>query len=172
MRKLLASLLILGFSTMVMAAPVAAATPELKTVGEGSYRYLFWQLYDARLASTSGTFDDYQQTRPLMLELTYKRDISKKEFIDATVDQWQELGHSTEQQQQAWADTLDELWRDVTEGDRLAALLTEQGQVRFYFNDTDIGVVEDTEFAPAFFDIWLHPDTTAPKLRRALIASD
>ncbi|MBV2128783.1 chalcone isomerase family protein [Rheinheimera sp. SM2107] len=151
---------------------MVAATPDLTTVGEGSYRYLFWQLYDARLASKDGTFSDYQQSRPLMLELTYKRDISKQEFIDATVEQWQRLGNSSKQQQQQWADTLDSLWRDVTEGDRLAALLTEQGQVQFYFNETDIGVVEDKDFAPAFFDIWLHPDTMAPKLRRQLISAE
>lgn len=164
MHKLAISLLALAFAGMV------SATPNLTTVGEGSYRYLFWQLYEARLASTDGTFSDYQQSSPLLLELTYKRDISKQQFIDATVEQWQKLGHSSEQQQKEWAVTLAELWRDVKEGDRLAALFTEQGQVQFYFNNTDIGKVEDKAFAPAFFDIWLHPDTTAPKLRRQLIA--
>jgi hypothetical protein len=166
MRKLLASIITLGFAGMV------AATPDLTTVGEGSYRYLFWQLYDARLASANGTFRDYQHSRPLLLELTYKRNISKQEFIDATVEQWQKLNNSTAQQHQQWAEKLNVLWRDVRDGDRLAAVLTEQGQVQFYFNDTDIGVVEDKAFAPAFFDIWLHPDTMAPKLRRQLIAAE
>ncbi|KKO45641.1 hypothetical protein WG68_09685 [Arsukibacterium ikkense] len=166
MHKLVVSLLALGFSGMV------ASMPGLTTVGEGSYRYLLWQLYDARLASPDGVFSGYQQSNPLLLELTYKRDISKKQFIDATVEQWQKLGNSSEQQQMAWAATLSELWRDVKKGDRLAALLTEQGQVQFYFNDTDIGTVDDKDFAPAFFDIWLHPDTTAPKLRRQLITAE
>ncbi len=170
MNKLIVSIVTciaaLAFSGML------AALPSLTTVGEGSYRYLLWQLYDARLASPDGTFSDYQQSSPLLLELTYKRDISKVQFIDATVEQWQKLGQSSEQQQQAWAQTLTELWRDVKKGDRLAALLTEQGQVQFYFNDADIGLVEDKDFAPAFFDIWLHPDTTAPKLRRQLIAGN
>lgn len=166
MHKLIVNIVALGFVGMV------AATPNLTTVGEGSYRYLFWQLYDARLASTDGTFSTYQQSSPLLLELTYKRDISKDQFIDATVEQWQKLGRSSEQQQTAWAERLAELWRDVKEGDRLAALLTDQGQVQFYFNDADIGLVKDKDFAPAFFDIWLHPDTTAPKLRRQLIAAE
>ncbi|WP_301003937.1 chalcone isomerase family protein [Arsukibacterium sp.] len=166
MHKLLISIAALSFAGML------AAKPDLTTVGEGSYRYLFWQLYDARLASTDGTFDDYQQSSPLLLELTYKRDISKDQFIEATVEQWQKLGKTSEQQHKEWAASLDKLWRDVKEGDRLAALYTEQGQVQFYFNDSDIGVVEDKDFAPAFFDIWLHPDTTAPKLRRQLIAEE
>ncbi|MDX1676291.1 chalcone isomerase family protein [Arsukibacterium sp.] len=166
MRRLISSIVALGFAGLV------AATPDLTTVGEGSYRYLFWQLYDARLASADGTFSDYQQSRPLLLELTYKREISKQEFIDATVEQWQKLDNSTAQQQQQWAERLRELWRDVEEGDQLAALLTKQGQVQFFFNGTDIGTVQDKAFAPAFFDIWLHPDTMAPDLRRKLIAAE
>jgi hypothetical protein len=149
----------------------AVAVPELATVGEGSYRYLFWQLYDARLATQSGQFESYSQSTPLLLELSYKRDISKQQFIDATVDEWQKLGHSSEAQQQQWAAQLQILWQDVKEGDRLAALLLDDGRVQFYFNGTETGVLEDTAFGAAFFDIWLHPDTSAPKLRRQLIAA-
>ncbi|MBZ9611911.1 chalcone isomerase family protein [Rheinheimera maricola] len=147
------------------------ATPELKTVGEGAYRYLFWQLYDARLATVDGVFTDYRQNAPVLLELTYKRDISRQQFIDATVDEWQKLGHSTAEQQQLWALKLQTLWQDVKEGDKLAALLLDDGRVQFYFNGVETGVLDDTAFGAAFFDIWLHPDTSAPKLRRQLIAA-
>ena len=148
----------------------AYAIPDLKTVGEGSYRYLFWQLYDARLATSDGAFTNYRQNAPVLLELTYKRDITKQQFIDATVDEWQKLGHSSEAQQQQWATQLQALWQDVKAGDRLAALLLDDGRVQFYFNGTETGVLDDTAFGAAFFDIWLHPDTSAPKLRRQLLA--
>ena len=147
------------------------AMPELKTVGEGSYRYLFWQLYDARLATVDGAFSDYQKNAPVLLELTYKRDITKQQFIDATVDEWKKLGHSSEAQQQQWAAQLQNLWQDVKQGDRLAALLLDDGRVQFYFNGVETGILADTAFGAAFFDIWLHPDTSAPKLRRQLIAA-
>ncbi|HEX5792476.1 MAG TPA: chalcone isomerase family protein [Rheinheimera sp.] len=150
----------------------AYAMPELKTVGQGSYRYLFWQLYDARLASPDGGFAGYQQSAPLLLELTYKRDISRQQFIDATIDEWQKLGQSSAEQQQQWALQLQTLWQDVKEGDRLAALLLEDGRVQFYFNGVETGMLADTAFGVAFFDIWLHPDTSAPKLRRQLIAGN
>lgn len=162
-------LLLLGLATGVSFN--ALAVPELTTVGEGSYRYMFWQLYDARLATKTGKFEDYQQSTPLLLELTYKRDISRQQFIDATVDEWQKLGQSSEEQQQQWAKQLQSLWQDVKEGDRLAALLQDNGSVKFYLNGTETGVLEDSAFGTAFFNIWLHPDTSAPKLRRQLIAA-
>lgn len=147
------------------------ATPELKTVGEGSYRYLFWQLYDARLATADGEFTGYDQNSPVLLELTYQRDISRQQFIDATVDEWKKLGRSSAEQQQQWAARLQTLWQDVKEGDRLAALLLNDGRVQFYFNGVETGVLDDKAFGAAFFDIWLHPDTSAPKLRRQLLAA-
>ena len=146
------------------------AIPELTTVGQGSYSYLFWQLYDARLATADGRFSGYQQSSPVLLELTYKRDISARQFVDATVDEWQKLNNCSESQQQAWAEQLLTLWRDVKEGDALAALLNSDGRVMFYLNGETLGEVEDSAFGPAFFDIWLHPDTSAPKLRRNLLA--
>ena len=149
----------------------AVAVPKLTTVGEGSYRYLFWQLYDARLATQTGDFTGYQQSAPVLLELTYKRDISKQQFIDATIDEWRKLGRSSEQQQQQWAGQLQSVWQDVKEGDTLSALLQADGSVIFYFNGEETGTLTDAGFGSAFFDIWLHPDTSAPKLRRQLIAA-
>ncbi|MCB5225804.1 chalcone isomerase family protein [Alishewanella sp. 16-MA] len=162
MRKLLGIVLALGVSFPLFAVP------QLETVGQGSYRYLFWQLYDARLATRDGRYVDYQQSSPLLLELTYKRKISRDQFIEATVDEWKKLKQSTPEQQADWAEQLKTLWRDVKEGDRLAAVLLADSSVEFYFNGTKTGVVEDNIFGPAFFNIWLHNDTSAPKLREQL----
>jgi hypothetical protein len=154
----------------LMMATNIWAMPELKTVGQGSYRYVFWQVYDARLATADGTFKDYQHSAPVLLELTYKRDISREQFIDATVDEWIKLGHSNAAQRQAWSERLQGLWRDVTKGDTLSALLQADGAVTFYLNNVETGTLVDADFATAFFDIWLHPKTSAPQLRRQLLA--
>ncbi|MDX1391918.1 MAG: chalcone isomerase family protein [Rheinheimera sp.] len=148
-----------------------AAMPELTTVGQGTYRYLFWQIYDARLATADGTFSNYQQSTPLLLELTYKRDISVQQFVDSTVDEWQKLGHISAEQQASWARLLLNIWQDVKQGDTLAALLQPSGSVLFYHNGKEGGAIDDQRFGPAFFDIWLHPNTSAPDLRRKLIAA-
>lgn len=156
---------------LLVACNVAATTiPELKTVGQGSFRYLFWQLYDARLASATGEYNGYQQSTPLLLELTYKRDISKADFVSATIEQLQNIGNSDDTQHHSWQLQLQQIWHDVKKGDRLSALLTETGEVSFYFNGSYTGSVTDAQFGQAFFDIWLHPKTSAPELRRQLTA--
>lgn len=169
-RWLLSSRWLLSLS-FVLVFSSAQAMPELQKVGEGSFRYLLWNLYEARLFSEQGEFNDYQQSTPLLLELTYQRSITKQQFIDATIDQWQHLGHSSEDQQQQWAEQLQDIWQDVNKGDRLAALLQPDMSVEFFMNDEPTGRIEDSAFGPAFFDIWLHPDTSAPRLRRQLLAA-
>lgn len=165
MRKWVFSLLVLVFFSPVHAMP------ELQKVGEGHFRYFLWNVYEARLFSEQGEFSDYQQSTPILLELTYQRSITKQQFIDATIDQWQHLGHTSEAQQQQWAEQLQAIWQDVSKGDRLAALLQPDMRVEFFMNDQPTGQINDVTFGPAFFDIWLHPDTSAPGLRRRLLAT-
>ncbi|GHG63668.1 hypothetical protein GCM10010919_09610 [Alishewanella longhuensis] len=162
MRKILSVIFALSLSSPLMAVP------ELETVGQGSYRYMLWQLYDARLASEDGRFVNYQQSTPLLLELTYKRNISRDQFIKATVDEWKKLKQTSNEQQQQWADQLATLWQDVKKGDKLAAVLLPDKSVEFYFNGTKTGILDDAAFGPAFFNIWLDSATSAPKLREQL----
>lgn len=166
MRKLL-SLVWAPVLVLALSAPLLAV-PQLETVGQGSYRYMFWQLYDARLASSDGNFINYQQSTPLLLELTYKRNISRDQFIKATIDEWKKLKQSSSEQQQQWAEQLAELWQDVRKGDQLAAVLLPNNTVEFYFNGNKTGVLADEAFGPAFFNIWLDSATSAPKLREQL----
>ncbi len=144
----------------------------LKTVGEGQFSYLFWDLYQARLATSDGQFVSYQQNKPLLLELTYQRDISKADFVEATLDQWKAQQGSLQQRHRDWAAQLDKLWRDVKKGDRLACLLRADGLVEFSFNGQPLGLVEDSAFGAEFLDIWLGEKTTAPKLRVALLGQN
>lgn len=150
---------------------------DLPQVGAGQFRYFVFDIYEASLkapaiywaSSSEQKTVDYAQSVPLLLELKYQRDISRDEFIKATVDQWQHLTGAVSTQHQQWAEALKPIWRDVKEGDTLASLLLADGQVVFYFNRQYLGTLTDPAFGPAFFDIWLSEGTSAPKLRQQLL---
>lgn len=150
--------------------PAIASFDQYQTVGEGKYSYWLWDLYQARLATPSGKFIDYQQSVPLLLELRYLRDISKTEFVEATVDQWRIQADGVQKQHKLWAGELTTLWRDVKKGDMLSAELHADGLISFYFNQQLLGKTKDAALGPAFFDIWLSEKTTAPELRQLLLA--
>ncbi|RVU40664.1 hypothetical protein EOE67_06210 [Rheinheimera riviphila] len=150
-------------------AVAVASFEQYLTVGEGKYSYWLWDLYQARLATPSGKFVDYQQSVPLLLELRYLRDITKTEFVDATVDQWGIQAGAVQKQHKLWAGELTTLWRDVKKGDMLSAELHADGLISFYFNQQLLGKTKDPNLGPAFFDIWLSEKTTAPELRQLLL---
>jgi hypothetical protein len=151
--------------------PAQSATNQaLQKVGSGQYSYWIWHLYDAELASPNGRFVDYQQSTPLQLTLTYARDISKTEFIEATLDQWKKLQPKQQAVHKRWAAELELLWRDVKKGDQLTAVLQADGVIQFYFNKQLLGSTSDVAMGPAFFDIWLSEATTAKELRQQLLA--
>jgi hypothetical protein len=166
--SLLAALM--SFSPWCFGDSPDVTKANFKTVGEGNYSYWLWDLYHARLQTLDGRFVDYHQSAPLQLELTYARDITKQEFIDATLEQWRIQQGAVLKTHKIWAGELSTLWRDVKKGDKLTAILSTDGLVKFYFNDEPLGSTTDPAFGNAFFDIWLSEKTTAPKLRKQLLA--
>lgn len=145
------------------------ATSALTTVGQGHFRYVFWSVYDAELATQDGQFLDVVKSRPLALTLTYQREISRDEFIDATLDQWRHVFGTVSPAQQQWAQALTSIWQDVRDGDRLRCYVDANAVSHFYLNDQPIGAIADPLFSEQFLAIWLDERTSAPELRRALL---
>jgi len=162
---------ILMIVAVLCSLNLQAMPDNVKLVGQGQFSYLFWDLYRAQLYTVDGNWEGYRQSAPLVLKLTYQRDISKADFIEATVDQWKHLQGKVSAQHQDWAKQLDTLWIDVKKGDQLSCVLLADGTVQFYFNDKLLGDVTDPAFGPAFLDIWLSEKTSAPKLRKQLLKS-
>lgn len=160
---------IVAIALVVLSFGASAIPDNVKLVGQGQFSYLFWDLYQAELYTANGNWSDYQQSSPVVLKLTYQRDISKADFIEATVDQWLHLQGKVSEQHKEWALQLDKLWTDVKKGDQLTCVLLADGKVQFYFNDKLLGDVTDPAFGPAFLDIWLSDKTSAPKLRKKLL---
>lgn len=135
-------------------------------VGEARLSFLFWSVYDSRLYSLDGQYQEGQ--RPLRLEIQYLLDVDADDLVSRTMEEWQhqQLQHPRQQQ---WALQLASLWPDIREGDILAVELDEEGGNTFYRNGQILGGVDDAAFGAQFLAIWLSPATSQPELRLALI---
>ncbi len=146
-------------------APVELTKSQLKLVGQAQFSVLFWDIYASRLYTPSGQFDGVKPE--VLFEITYQKDITKKDLIERTVEQWLHLGVK-ESDYQRFVSQLGTLWPDITKGDKLALQVGKNNSV-FYMNDKYIGQIEDKWFAGLFLDIWLSPQTSQPKLRLQLL---
>jgi hypothetical protein len=152
-------------STYVYSAPLDG----LNKFGEGEMKVLFWHLYKAELFGESENYTVNDDN--LSLKITYKRDISKRDLIDATLEQWEHVGIDHKHIPD-WLAKLDEIWPDIKEDDVLIFAKNNDNSATFFYDSNTLGTIDDPEFADAFLAIWLSENTSRPKLREKLIGSD
>lgn len=176
MKSLLALLFTVMFS--MVANPTAASEllesrQKLIKSGEGEMNYLFWTIYRAELYIESLPFEE--NSLPKVLKIEYFRDIESEDLVDATTAQWLHIGID-DASISKWAMLLSGMWPDISEGDELILYVSENGESTFYagedgFAVKKLGEVNDTDFGPAFLNIWLSEKTSEPELRAKLLGS-
>ena len=152
-------------STYVYSAPLDG----LNKFGEGEMKVLFWHLYKAELFGESESYTVTDEN--LSLKITYKRDISKSDLIDATLEQWEHVGINHKHIPN-WLDKLDKIWPDIKENDVLIIAKNDDKTATFFDEANTLGTIDDPDFADAFLAIWLSEKTSRPKLRKKLIGTD
>ena len=159
------------FSTALANSGVLKqALPEASVIGSGSFRWFGLKLYDASLWAVRGSFNpDNWQSASLALELNYARSLEGRRIAEASIDEMKKLGIGTPAQHKAWDEAMKQVFPDVDKTTQLTGLYAPGQPTRFFRNGAAIGEIADPAFGPAFFAIWLHPKTTAPKLRSALL---
>ncbi|WP_413112294.1 chalcone isomerase family protein [Thaumasiovibrio sp. DFM-14] len=148
-----------------VSSPLLANWQQWPVVGSATLTWGFWTVYESHLRSPSGS---YQTDRDLALEINYLRDLSSRQLLKATDQQWKKLGYSATRRQ-SWLDSLDEVWPDVKKGDTLTFVKQPDGQSQFWFDNSVIAEFTDPDLSAAFIAIWLSPQTSYPRLRRQLI---
>jgi hypothetical protein len=140
---------------------------DLQEVGHTTFSIFFWDLYKSSLQTTSGTYPIDAEKEQLLYEINYLADISSKDLIERTIEQWQHLEVPTEHYQQ-FVHKLTRIWPDITKGDKLSLRLHNNISF-FYFNEKYIGRINDPMFGQLFLDIWLAENTSQPTLRNELL---
>jgi hypothetical protein len=135
-------------------------------VGNATFTFLFWDIYNSRLFTKTGKYDD-NSGQDLLFKINYLKDISADELIKRTVEQWQHLKYD-ESKYQHYIPIMKAIWPDIKSGDSLTLYRKNQTTI-FYFNNEEVGNINDKSFSNLFLDIWLSNNTSQPKLRKQLI---
>lgn len=156
-------------STTSAPAAIRAALPDAELAGSGSYRWFGLKLYDIRLWTARKPLSpDNWESTPLALELVYARTLYGERIAKASVDEMLKVGFGTPAQHATWLEAMKRVFPDVSEGTQLVGIYQPGGATRFLRDGQPAGEIADPEFGKAFFAIWLHPKTSAAKLRLAL----
>lgn len=164
---------------MVIITPVTHAADWLswRKVGDATLTWGPFSFYTSQLRTPDGNYTGTGQNQALII--TYKRDISRDDLVDATRDQWQALGIlKREPQSESWLRMLHSLWPDVVPGTQLVFVFDDkQGQFWYRASATQktftpLGPRQSEAFSTHFLAIWLDPNTQYPALRQQLIGGE
>jgi len=160
-------------NTSAAAAAGPATTPlaGARMAGQGTLRFLGFDIYRARLWVQPGFDADNYGAHPLALELTYQRNFTAEAIAKRSIEEMRRVGSFSAQQATRWQQLLQEALPDVKPGDRLLGVYQPGGGAVFHMGGRVVGDVPDAEFARLFFGIWLSPQTSEPGLRAELIAA-
>ena len=158
------------FIATILLTSTASANPvqNLDKVGSAKLRVLLWNIYESALYTPSGDFEGVEPG--LALEIEYKRNISKKSFIDYTREEWQKQSLYSDESE-LWLADLRGIFPSVRKGDRLVLKVANSLTSEFYYNDEFIGEISNASFTNEFLAIWLSEQSSYPDLRNQLVGN-
>ena len=148
----------------------AGPSDDWRVVGRGRFRALGFHVYDAVLRAGNAFVAPSYEAHDLELELTYARALRGKAIAERSVAEMRRVGSFGDAEAERWLRWMSRVFPDVQAGDRLTGQYSPRGGIRFLYNGQDIGTNDEGAFARLFVGIWLSPRTSAPDLRRQLLA--
>ena len=169
----LRALTAVAFAGLVMFSPAQAFESTLPGAEPTPpVRMTVWgfDVYDAKLWARAGFAPAQYVRHPFALELQYLRGLKGEAIAQRSLDEMKRQGPITALQSQAWLKAMQALFPDVQKGDRITGVHKPEQGAEFWVNERLVGQVNDPQFAQLFFGIWLSPQTSAPDVRKALLA--
>ncbi|MDA8614492.1 chalcone isomerase family protein [Alphaproteobacteria bacterium] len=156
----------------LLITPVGAQTdwktryPDLQVVGTGVLKVFFMDIYNLTLHSKER---NYSASDQFALEFEYKKSVSKKTIIDASIDELSKAPNVGPAETKAWKQILERGINDMQAGEKASVVFSKSGIVEFWSENREPISFQDLKFAKNFAAIWLGPKTSHPKLRSALL---
>ena len=133
-------------------------------IGSANYSFLFWNIYDAELYSTSNKFN----SNKLAIILKYNRSIEKETLVKETINDIKEQKNISKEQEEKWKSLLESIYIDTKINKKFIAIKINNKSI-FYYNNNKLHESFDAEFNQLFFDIWLRSNSKNPDFTRTLL---
>ena len=140
--------------------------PDLQVIGSGVLKVFFMDIYNLTLHSKER---NYAVSDHFALEFNYKKSVSKKTIVDASMDELSRSPDVSSVEIKAWKQILESSISDMQAGEKVSVVFSRSGDVEFWAENREPISFQNLKFAKNFAAIWLGPQTSHPKLRLALL---
>lgn len=114
-----------------------------KLVGQASYNYIFWHVYDVYLYAENGL---YSSDKPFALMLIYKRNLEENDIALRSKQEIQKIGFKDKEILERWYQKMIDIFPDVSNGSELVGVYTKDKRSIFFDENKKIGEENDPDF--------------------------
>lgn len=139
---------------------------QMKLIGQSTLKVFIWDIYDIKLLSETEKFS-WQNEFALIFD--YKRNLQKNDIIEASLDEMSKQASTSSKQLGEWKAYLKRAIQSVETNSKAAVSWSPDGDITFFYENTEPIEIADREFARSFLNIWLGSETSKPQLRSSLL---
>ena len=136
-------------------------------IGKANYSFLFWDIYDAELYSSSEKFD----FKEFAIVLKYNHSITKNRLVKETIDDIKEQKKIDQNKENKWRKLLESIYVKTDIGNKFIGIKKIDKAI-FYYDDKKLYQSFDQEFNELFFNIWLRNDSKNPEFSKSLLGKN
>ena len=131
-----------GAEGVVSVSPAASTPLEgARLVGQGTMRFLGFEVYRARLWAQPGFDADQYSAHPLALELTYQRNFTAQAIAKRSIEEMRRVAPFGPEQAERWQTALQAALPDVKPGDTLTGIYQPGSGATFRLGPRVVGEV-------------------------------
>lgn len=145
---------------VVSAKEPVSADGTLSMLGEATYRYWGFKLYEASFYSGCGqkVLQTWDRECTYQLDLHYDRTFTPEDFTRSSEKILKRIYEERYESIASGLKKFQALFEKVNDGDTYSLKYTPSGNISLSLNGVFKGEVNDPEFARAYFQIWLNED--------------
>ena len=135
--------------------------------GRGFLRFFGFKIYEAKLLSEYKSGEIFNSK--FFLRIKYFRDFKGKDIAKISFKEMHRMNLIAKEKESVWLAWMEDNFPDIKKNDVLTGFYKPEEGITLHHNETVVTTFNDKDFARAFFLIWLHENTSEPKLRQELL---
>ena len=135
--------------------------------GQGFLRFFGIKIYQATLFSEHKSGEIFNSK--FFLRIKYFRDFKGKDIAKISFKEMHRLNLVAKENESVWLAWMEENIPDIKKNDVLKGVYVPGEGIVLHHNENAVAISSDEYFARSFFLIWLHENTSEPKLRKELL---
>jgi len=135
-------------------------------IGQDRLTFFGFNIYDIALWSEDNVFS-YDEK--FAISIKYNKSFDEDDLVQRSIVEMRKNYNFSNAQENIFEKELLRVFNDIKKGDFKTVIFNPKSGTKFYHNSQFNGAIEDQDLSHKFVDIWLHKNSSYPKITQKLL---